>query len=549
MANIMPERFSFPALLAVVAVLFLLKRIHWELTVGAARRRMIKEYGCKPVKQYPHKGLLGKYFGYDTLTQNVQAAKAGRFFEMVRIRNYTGQNTLQQRGPTRSFIHTIEPENVKTMLSTNFNDWGIGPLRAKTLEPVFGNGIFTKDGESWSHSRAMLRPSFTRQQVGDLNVYERHVQHLLALIPKDGSTVDLQELFFRMTMDTATEFLFGKSTNTLQKDHTNPDAERFTDAFTYVTERMANEFRTARLSRFVPDQRRKEDSEFIRNFAANIIKDAIARQQDIEKGLESDQRQYTFLYELLKVTKDPYVLQSELMNTLLAGRDTTASLLGETFFQLARRPDIWAKLQKDVEQLNGKLPDYETLKSLKYVKWVLNESLRLFPVVPQNNRIALRDTVLPTGGGPDEKSPIFVPKGMPCQYSLWTMHRREDFYGKDALEYRPERWEKLRTGWEYLPFNGGPRICIGKFPRIILPLSRMNLQNPYCSDDLRSLFDVANSMLLTGQNFALTEATYVLVRILQTFKRIESRDDRPWFEFITLTLACGNGALCGLYTE
>jgi cytochrome P450 len=42
------------------------------------------------------------------------------------------------------------------------------------------------------------------------------------------------------------------------------------------------------------------------------------------------------------------------------------------------------------------------------------------------------------------------------------MHRRKDIYGEDANEFRPERWETLRPGWEFLPFNGGPRICIGR---------------------------------------------------------------------------------------
>lgn len=42
------------------------------------------------------------------------------------------------------------------------------------------------------------------------------------------------------------------------------------------------------------------------------------------------------------------------------------------------------------------------------------------------------------------------------------MHRRKDFYGEDSDEFKPERWETLRPGWEYLPFNGGPRICIGR---------------------------------------------------------------------------------------
>lgn len=502
----------FAAIFAAVAALLIVKRLYWEVTIGASRRRLIKENGCQPVKKYPHKGILGKLFGYDTIKLNYYAAKTGHAQEIGRARNFSTQNTIQIRSLNRDAILTIEPENIKAFLSTKFNDFGLGERRRQVLGPVFGTGIFVSDGKSWEHSRSMIRPSFTRQQVGDMESYEHHVQHLLTHIPKDGQTVDLQELFFKLTMDSATEFLFGKSTNTLVKGQENPAAERFTDAFTYVLERMALDFRTAGLSQWLSDKKRKDDSEFIRKFAADIINDAIANQKGTDKGVEQQKRNYTFLYELLKVTNDPYTLQSETLNVLLAGRDTTASLLAHTFFELARRPDVWAKLQAEVDELGGQPPAYETIKNMKYVKWVLHESLRLRPVVPSNTRIAMKDTVLPVGGGPDEKSPIFVPKGTIVAYSVWAMHRRKDLFGPDAEEFKPERWEKMRPGWEYLPFNGGPRICI-------------------------------------GQNFALTEASYVVVRLLQSFRRIEPRDDRPWSEFQTLTLAVGNGVHVGLYAE
>ena len=183
---------------------------------------------------------------------------------------------------------------------------------------------------------------------------------------------------------------------------------------------------------------------------------------------------------------------------------------------LSQRPDTWKKLQKEVSALDGKLPTYEQVKDMKYLKSVLLETLRLYPVVPMNSREAINDTVLPRGGGPDGLSPLFVAKGYAVGWNLYAMHRRKDYYGEDADEFRAERWlddedgKGLRTGWEYLPFNGGPRICL-------------------------------------GQQFALIEASYTTIRLCQTFSGIESRDeDGKWVEHLTLTCVNHGGAKVSL---
>lgn len=91
--------------------------------------------------------------------------------------------------------------------------------------------------------------------------------------------------------------------------------------------------------------------------------------------------------------------------------------------------------------------------------------LRLYPPVAINARRALHATTLPYGGGPDGNSPISIRKGERVAYSTFSLHRRTEVYGPDAQEFRPERWgeEVLRkVGWSWLPFNGGPRICIGR---------------------------------------------------------------------------------------
>ena len=238
----------------------------------------------------------------------------------------------------------------------------------------------------------------------------------------------------------------------------------------------------------------------------------LAKRSTLLSEKPSDSTRYVFIDELVRQTDNRGRIRSELLNILLAGRDTTASLLSNVWWLLSKHPNVWAQLREDVDTLKNQCPTFEQLKELKYLRAVLNEALRLYPVVPINAREAVVDTTLPLGGGPDETAPIFIKKGQSVVWSLYAMHRRKDYYGEDADEFKPERWlgEKgLRPGWEYLPFNGGPRICL-------------------------------------GQQFALTEASYTTIRLMQEFQSIQSRDPRPWQEWLTLTCVGANGCKVSL---
>ena len=95
---------------------------------------------------------------------------------------------------------------------------------------------------------------------------------------------------------------------------------------------------------------------------------------------------------------------------------------------------------------------------------LMSEALRLYPQIPVNVRTAMKTTLLPSGGGPDRRSPFLIRRGTGIGYSVYHMHRRKDLYGDDAPSFRPERWEGAELaniGWGYLPFHGGPRICLG----------------------------------------------------------------------------------------
>ena len=136
-------------------------------------------------------------------------------------------------------IFTIDPENIRAILSTKGGDYSIGRKRKSVLVPIFGHGILTTDGVAWSHRRRLIRPNFTVQQVSDLSVAEKNVDRLIDIIP-GGSTVDLQELFSLTLLDIMTQAFCGLSTSCLGSESQWKAGRSFPLAFNNVQITLRN---------------------------------------------------------------------------------------------------------------------------------------------------------------------------------------------------------------------------------------------------------------------------------------------------------------------
>lgn len=352
--------------------------IYWELTVGAPRRALIKKHGCKPIKSTAElNGFPHNFFGAKILLQNMTAVKSGFFLENVRQRFRRNGNTFHTKVLFTEMWSTVEPENLKTMLAVKFRDWELSERRKTAFVPLLGHGIFTSDGAAWQHSREMLRPNFARNQVADLATFENHVKQLIKAVPRDGSTVNLQDLFFKLTMDSATEFLFGESTDCLELEKTSQNDTRFAEAFSRSQERAGENFRSGKLIQWLNKHEFKRDSDYVQKYVDQFVEKGLEYRKSLDLSKEPPEvkegERYVFLYELVKRIADPVHIRSELLNILMAGRDTTASLLSDVWFILARRSDIWAKLRAEVDELGGAKPTYQQIKDMKYLKMVLNE--------------------------------------------------------------------------------------------------------------------------------------------------------------------------------
>ncbi|KUI62352.1 Cytochrome P450 52A2 [Cytospora mali] len=312
---------------------------------------------------------------------------------------------------------------------------------------------------------------------------------------KMEGTVDLQPLFFKLTFDTTMFLLFGDSVSALEWGDVAGEESEFAQAFNLAQDYLAHRGRLGQFYWLLNDRAFREACRKCHCFVDEAVEKALLTSAKIQEVDSTEKRgEYVFIEALAQQSQHRKVLRDQCFNLLLAGRDTTGCCLSWTFRLLSRHQRVLGKLRSEIENVCGlgfdsEPPTRDQLKQMAYPSLVIKEGLNpapspsfLTPRLILDKHIliiegsysatfisfcaeAIRMTTLPVGGGPDGKSPILVRPGEAVGYCVYAMHRRKDLYGDDAEEFRPERWEgdKLKdVGWAYLPFNAGPRLCLGR---------------------------------------------------------------------------------------
>ena len=346
--------------------------------------------------------------------------------------------------------------------------------RIQSFKPFLGSGVFTLRGDPWRHSRSLLRPQFARDQISDIELEERHLDALSTGL-KTGANgwtgvIDLQPMFFKMTLELMTEFLYGHAPSQPGEKSNAPDRTEFEYHFDkgkgYVNTRIA----LVKWYWLVHPPAFSRHCAKVHQYADYFVKAKLRKRQiDLAtKRIQQDSAtrgKFVLLDELVKSTNDALEIRNATLGAYSAGRDTTASLLSWVFYFLSRYPRVFQKLRTTILAEIGTEAssiDFAKLRSCQYLQYCINEALRIVPVVPTLERVSLEDVVLPHGGGPDGTKPVFVTKGARVLISIYALHQRKDIWGSDPEVFRPERWEGRRAGMEFIPFGGGPRKCVGR---------------------------------------------------------------------------------------
>ncbi|KAG2029801.1 cytochrome P450, partial [Suillus americanus] len=399
----------------------------------------------------------------------------------------------------------------QAILVSQFTSFVKGPMFWDQANSLLGTGVFNSNGDVWKFHHSMTCPFFNKDRISHFDIFDKHTEDAISQLKitlRDGYPVDFQDMVSRFTLDSATEFLFGKDVCSLSTalinqpssprskdfEFANHPADKFGHAFSDA--QIATTYRSQFGSVWCPSEfwtdhvKKHMDTCYV--FIDPILKEALEKNKMLKENTNEKantknrdiKEGKTLLDHLVNYTEDPIVIRDEILNIMIARRDTTAATLTYVIYMLIQHPDVLCHLWEEILSKVGssRRPTYDDMRDMKYLRAVINETLRLYPPVT-----SIEPTVwLRINGG----KPIYIPSNTMTIYSVFLMQRRTDLWGPDAREFDPDQFldDCLRKYFTsnpfiFVPFNAGPRICI-------------------------------------GQQFAYNEVSFFLIRLLQQFSSV-----------------------------
>ncbi|KAF7031330.1 hypothetical protein CFC21_042674 [Triticum aestivum] len=385
--------------------------------------------------------------------------------------------TFRLLAPGRRQIYTSDTAVVEHILRTNFANYGKGASNYDKTSDLFGDGIFTADGDKWRQHRKIASYDFSTRALRDFSggVFNRDAAKLAHIVSGNAAAkqpVDFQDLLMKATMDSIFTIAVGVDLDTLSgSDEGSRFAAALDDASEFTLLRFVNAF--WKVSRFLnvgAEAALRRRIEVVDEFMYKRIRGRADEISDGGKVAKDD-----LLSRFIQATTgdagevDYKHLRDMILNIIMAGKDTTAGALAWFPYMMCKHPEVQEKISEEAAvagQATSSIDDFsrslndEALNKMHYLHAALTETLRLYPSLPLDNKECFSDDVLPNG--------FSVGKGDIVFYAPYAMGRMERLWGDDAIVFRPERWLDERgvflpeSPFKFTAFQAGPRICLGK---------------------------------------------------------------------------------------
>ena len=352
-----------------------------------------------------------------------------------------------------------DADYVKRILLDNVANYPKSVTYRNNLRPFLGDGLLISEGDFWKRQRRLAQPAFHLRRLKALAAAMAECAARMAQGWEHGKVIDVMPAMNAVTMDIVARTLFGA------------DVTRDIGAVGAAMAVLGEETGRIRpsaffdLPEFVTRPRGRRFAEAVATLDAIVNRMVAQRRAETDKGAPPRDDLLSMLLEARDEDSGEGMtdrqLRDELVTLFLAGHETTAVSLAWTFHLLAQDPAAEAKLHAEVDEVLGTgftardAPSFDDLERLPYARMVAEEAMRLYPPAYVFSRRA---------AGDDQLGPFRMPAGAHIVISPYALHRRPDYWPEPDA-FRPERFASdapaNRPKHAYLPFGGGPRICIG----------------------------------------------------------------------------------------
>ncbi len=350
------------------------------------------------------------------------------------------------------FLHSIfinRPEYIERVLLTNVVNYIKSPLRRRILGPLVGSGLLVSEGDFWRRQRRIAAPAFHHKRIAGFVDTMAGCAREWSEAWTHGAEFDLAAALLHVTLDIIARTMF------------SVDVRGAVSEVHRLLEIVLAYARPSALDLFgFPETLPRRMPRAYRSALAEL--DAVVEQFLAPRVADGKDR--GDLLSMLLAARDPETgegmdpmqLRDEVKTIFLAGHETVSNALTWTWYLLALHPEVRDKVEAEVDRvLGGKPLVFEQLALLPYSRRVIEESMRLYPPAHTMSRTAV---------GPDRFDEVEVPAGAIITICPHATHRNPALWPEperfDPDRFAPDRAQG-RHRFAYLPFGGGPRICIG----------------------------------------------------------------------------------------
>ncbi len=353
-------------------------------------------------------------------------------------------------GGVHKGLMSAHPDLIRHVLQKNHRNYCKSPVHFDRLAQFLGRGLLTSEGEYWLRQRRLIQPGFHRQRLSGLaqtmnDEIKAFVDNWVAkntAAPQVDISPAMMELAFRVVARALFSAYVPESE--LQRLST-----LITELQTFIIRLIRQPYLVWWFGLSGQIQQHKEKSLAAREIVTRIIR----QRQNSAPCDDLLQMLLESRYEDTGEAMNEQQLIDECLILFVAGHETTANALAWIMYLLAKHPRHAALLRAEHAAVLGvRQPSFEDLPRLQYTLQVIEEAMRLYPPAWITDRVAIDD---------DEVAGIPIPAGTMVAISIYGVHH-SPVYWDAPEEFRPERFaETQKHPFAYLPFGGGPRICIG----------------------------------------------------------------------------------------